>query len=35
LASELIGQLRELGELHQAGVLDAAEFAAAKAKILG
>lgn len=35
LASELVGQLRELGELHKAGVLDAAEFAAAKAKILG
>lgn len=34
-ATELIDQLRELGELHAAGVLDDAEFAAAKARILG
>ncbi len=34
-ASELVGQLRELGELHAAGVLDDEEFAAAKARILG
>ncbi len=35
IASELVAHLRELGELHAAGVLDAGEFAAAKAKILG
>ncbi|MDH4141233.1 MAG: SHOCT domain-containing protein [Chloroflexota bacterium] len=28
-------QLKQLGDLHAAGVLDDAEFAAAKAKILG
>ncbi len=33
-ATELVSQLRELGELHAAGVLDDAEFAAAKKKLL-
>ena len=32
---DVIAQLKKLGELHQAGILDDAEFAAAKAKILG
>jgi len=32
---DVITQLKKLGELHQAGILDDAEFAAAKAKILG
>ena len=32
---DVIAQLKKLGELHQAGILNDAEFAAAKAKILG
>jgi hypothetical protein len=32
---DLIGQLQQLGELHTAGVLTDAEFAQAKAKLLG
>lgn len=34
-APDPIAQLRELGELHQSGVLTDEEFAAQKAKILG
>jgi hypothetical protein len=30
-----MAQLNQLAQLHQAGVLDDAEFAAAKAKLLG
>lgn len=33
--SDMIAQLKELGELHQSGVLTDEEFAAQKAKILG
>jgi hypothetical protein len=33
--NELIDQLAKLGELHRAGVLTDAEFAAQKAKLLG
>lgn len=32
---DLLGQLQQLGELHTAGVLSDAEFAQAKAKLLG
>ena len=32
---DLVGQLRQLGDLKAAGVLDDAEFAAAKARLLG
>ena len=32
---DVIAQLKKLGELHQAGILNDEEFAAAKAKILG
>lgn len=32
---DLISKLKELGELHQSGVLSDEEFAAAKAKLLG
>jgi hypothetical protein len=32
---DLMGQLNQLAQLHSAGVLDDAEFAAAKAKLLG
>lgn len=32
---DLLGQLERLGQLHASGVLDDAEFAAAKAKLLG
>lgn len=32
---DLMGQLNQLAQMHQAGVLDDAEFAAAKAKLLG
>lgn len=35
VASDMVAHLRELGELHKAGVLSDAEFASAKAKILG
>ena len=34
-AEDPIAQLRELGELHQSGVLTDEEFAAQKAKLLG
>jgi len=34
-AADPIAQLKELGELHESGVLTDAEFAAQKAKILG
>ena len=34
-AADPIAQLKELGELHQSGVLTDEEFAAQKAKILG
>lgn len=34
-ATDTVAQLTKLGELKQAGVLDDAEFAAAKAKLLG
>lgn len=33
--ASLMDKLRELGELHGSGILDAAEFAAAKAQLLG
>jgi len=33
--TDTVAQLAQLGELRQAGVLDDAEFAAAKAKLLG
>ncbi|WP_454042089.1 SHOCT domain-containing protein [Cellulosimicrobium sp. Marseille-Q8652] len=33
--SDLLGQLERLGQLHASGVLTDAEFAAAKAKLLG
>jgi hypothetical protein len=32
---DMLAQLEKLGELHKAGVLDDAEFSAAKAKLLG
>jgi hypothetical protein len=32
---DMMAQLTQLAEMHAAGVLDAAEFAAAKAKLLG
>jgi hypothetical protein len=32
---DLLAQLERLGQLHASGVLDAAEFSAAKAKLLG
>jgi hypothetical protein len=31
----MLAQLEKLGEMHKAGVLDDAEFATAKAKLLG
>jgi len=34
-ATDTVAQLAQLGELRQTGVLDDAEFAAAKAKLLG
>jgi hypothetical protein len=34
-SSDLMGQLNQLAQLHQAGVLSDEEFAAAKAKLLG
>ena len=34
-SGDVIAQLKQLGDLHQAGILNDAEFAAAKAKILG
>jgi hypothetical protein len=34
-AADPIAQLKELGELHQSGVLTDEEFAAQKAKLLG
>lgn len=33
-ARDLLDELQDLGELHRAGVLDDAEFASAKAKLL-
>ena len=35
IAPDLIGQLTQLGQLHEQGVLTDAEFAAQKAKLLG
>ena len=32
---DVIGKLKELASLHESGILDDAEFAAAKAKLLG